>query len=54
MYCRSCNIAAILQENENENENGLDVYVGVYFTISSDLTIAHKLVIYVAWFSSFQ
>ena len=35
MYCRSCNIAAILQENENENENGLDVYVGVYFTISS-------------------
>lgn len=54
VYCRSCNIAAILQENENENENGLDVYVGVYFTISSDLTIAHKLVIYVAWFSSFQ
>ena len=52
VYCRSCNIAAILQENENEN--GLDVYVGVYFTISSDLTIAHKLVIYVAWFSSFQ
>lgn len=54
VYCRSCNIAAISQENENENENGLDVYVGVYFTISSDLTIAHKLVIYVAWFSSFQ
>ena len=52
VYCRSCNIAAILQENENEN--GLNVYVGVYFTISSDLTIAHKLVIYVAWFSSFQ
>lgn len=53
MYCLSC-VLKYRSDFSDFKGVGLKVYVGVYFTISSDLTIAHKLVMYVAWFSSFK
>lgn len=52
-YCRSC-VLKYRGDFSHFKGVGIEVYVGVYFTISSDLTIAHKLAIYVAWFSSFK